>query len=874
MAAAMQTPSKFPSCLGFLSIHTNVVPHEMAELGVASSVAGLVSLGITMCQGILAYYNSFKDSRDDINKMCSSVEDVGRILLVIRSTVFQGRFDKSIIAVVENNINRCQQGLNALAKKLNKIRTQHPDSTFEIRLENAKRRMLYPFKESTLVKLREICDDLKDNLSLALNVLNTNAVITSQQRIDVVMDLLAVMSKDVRQVTTDVTNIATDIRTIRVDQEATTIEGIYSWLTPLTTVFQNKHQESLSTKVRQGEGARRLLQLSQFKSWMSSTGTILWFSGLRKTSYIIETLRQQCRNTKLGMAYIYFSYKDTEIQTPVNILASLLQQLISEKPGHSVDIKDLHAHHVKENTRPSVGEVVTLLQSVSYGFSKIFIVIDALDECSNADDVTSRPIPDLEELLEDAVRVTVEASPTDIRNYLQQRIESTSSMQKHLADEPALRDTIISLILQKFSSCRFLYLDTLINKTTRRKIKNALETLPEGLDSIYEELMARIKLQNPRDHADLAIRVLGWIFYAARPLTVIEVQHALAIEQGDTHLDQDGIPNRDLLVSVCAGMVMINNNSDTISLVHYTTQEYFQRSGKHLLDHANRDIASTCLTYLHFDGFRHPGGDLMSQDDFLAMLRDYPLLGYAAQHWGNHLREAGDGATNEQAVELLEDDDKVHLIAWVKDYADNLAKRTYFRPRTQVLGLALASSFGLTAVASELIESGSSVHEKDSNGETALHRATANGHTETAALLLKCGADISLKDLAGWSPLHKASAKADERTVKLLVEHGADIDVVDGYNATLLYRAAEAGAERITRLLLSKRANIHVENSYLQTALHRAADNGHLPVVDLLLKHGADPKAKDHYGYTPFYRAADQGHEAVAQLLRVHTSNG
>jgi len=98
----------------------------------------------------------------------------------------------------------------------------------------------------------------------------------------------------------------------------------------------------------------------------------------------------------------------------------------------------------------------------------VFIVIDALDKCSDADDilsilltelkklqsrlcllVMSRPIQDLENLLKGAVRVTVEASMTDIKNYLQQRLKSTGSLQKHMADEPSLRDTIISRITQK-----------------------------------------------------------------------------------------------------------------------------------------------------------------------------------------------------------------------------------------------------------------------------------------------------------------------------------------------------------------------------------------------------------------------------------------
>ncbi|KAI9148367.1 26S proteasome non-ATPase regulatory subunit [Paramyrothecium foliicola] len=843
----------------------------MAEL--ASGIAGLVSLGITVCQGLLLYYNSYKGFRDDIDTTYMSVESVAKALLAIESVVSRGRFSPEVASLVENSVRLCAQGLDTLSKKLDKIKSLPPDGSLKTRLRETKRNMLYPFKESTLVKLREICQDLGDNLNLALDTLNIDAAVLAQQRLDRLSQLTSNLS-------TEVAAVAANVHSIKLEQDAKAMADIYTWLTPLTTPSQNRHRESLSIKVRQEEGARELLQRPEFRDWTTAArGVTLWCTGLPgigKTiyaSYIIEALRKRRSEDNSGLAYIYFTYKDAELQTPVNIIASILQQLISQSPADAHSLVNLHAQHVGENTRPSVGEIVSLLQDVFRRFSKVYVIVDALDECSDVDD--ARPLPDLEKLLDDAIHIEVEASPTDIENYLGQRLESTRSIQIHLAQDSLLQETIVSVILEKVNGMFLmarLYLDTLVNKTTRRKIKSALETLPEGLDSIYEELMVRVKLQNPKDHAELAVRVLGWIFHTARPLTVTEIQTALAIEQGDSSLDEDGIPNRDLLVSICAGMVMINNTGDTISLVHYTAQEYFQRSGKRLLDHANKDIAATCMTYLQFDSFNYEISDLSSKDVFFELLKDHPLLGYAAQHWGDHLRQAGDKEANEQAIEILEDEDKVHLICWLKESADNQAKGTYFRPRAQASGLALASSFGLTATLSKAIDAGLSVHEKDSTGQTALHRAVEKGHVDTAALLLKAGSTVNSKDLAGWTALHEAASKADAAIAKLLVDHGADVDIVDGYSTTPLYRAAEAGAEAVVRLLLHKQADVTVANSYLQTALHRAADRGHITVVELLLKHGANAKAKDHYGYTPFYRAADQGFEDIAKLLRSYMS--
>jgi hypothetical protein len=89
--------------------------------------------------------------------------------------------------------------------------------------------------------------------------------------------------------------------------------------------------------------------------------------------------------------------------------------------------------------------------------------------------------------------------------------------------------------------------------------------------------MERIEGQ-VKDQKELAKQVLSWIAYAKRPLTTLELQHALAIVVGESELDEDNLPEIEDMVSACAGLVTIDKESDIIRLIHYTTQEYFERT--------------------------------------------------------------------------------------------------------------------------------------------------------------------------------------------------------------------------------------------------------------------------------------------------------
>ncbi len=131
---------------------------------------------------------------------------------------------------------------------------------------------------------------------------------------------------------------------------------------------------------------------------------------------------------------------------------------------------------------------------------------------------------------------------------------------------------------------------------------------------------------------------LSWIVCAKRPLTTLELRHALAVEDGDLELGEDNLHETEEVVSVCAGLVTVDEESDNIRLVHYTTQKYFERTQTRWFPQAQTAIATTCVIYLSFDAFKT--GSRPTDEDFDARLRLNPLYHYAASNWGDYVRTA------------------------------------------------------------------------------------------------------------------------------------------------------------------------------------------------------------------------------------------
>jgi ankyrin repeat protein len=421
-----------------------------------------------------------------------------------------------------------------------------------------------------------------------------------------------------------------------------------------------------------------------------------------------------------------------------------------------------------------------------------------------------------------------------------------------------------------------------------------MSALPRKISEYYDEAVKRIDCEYDGDR-HLAWKALSYVFCAKRPLNVLELRHALAVEDGDTSLDEEALPILEILLNVTIGLLRVDE-SQIIGLVHHTLQEYLEKHSESLVAHADLEIAKISLTYLSFDVFKQ--GPCKSGDELRQRLKRHCFLDYAAHHWGHHL------------VKNQHHPSVVNLLSTFLEEKEKLASFVqilYLRPRwkpgwydcyprnfdtlhvmaywgldelltlifREEMGVNNRDSYGATAlqqgaehghksVVQFLLSMGAEVNTSNERGETPLYWAARNGHKTIVELLISCRATALTKDIEGWTALDWAAAGGNSDLLKTLLKYGADVVEDDGKVKALLL-ATGAGHELTVQTLLESGAEINARDSEGSTALDWAVPSGNENMVRLLLCNGANVKSKDEYGNTAMHWATP--YMALVRLL-------
>ena len=382
------------------------------------------------------------------------------------------------------------------------------------------------------------------------------------------------------------------------------------------------------------------------------------------------------------------------------------------------------------------------------------------------------------------------------------------------------------------------------------------------LDSVYAQTLQRIREQKG-DRSRLGMEVLMWVSHAERPLQIDELRHALAVEMGSANLDPENIRPQDTVLGSCLGLVVVDAETSTVRLIHYTLQEYLLRPD--ILPDAHKVLAQSCLAYLNYEEVK----GLPAK--YIPNLGDMPFLEYSSLFWGSHGKVKLSDRAKSLALELLNRaGNHISSTLLVKQIE---AFHYCLLPHHLWPALHCASYFGIIeAVASLIEEEGCDINQSDCIGFTALMWAAQRGNEEVVKLLLaRKDVNADKPDEDGKTPLWWASLSGHEGVVKLLLaRNDVNADKPDNYGTTPLWSTSYNGHEGVVRLLLA-RNDVDADKlagMYRQTPLLSASSNGHEGVVKLLLaRNDVNADKPNGYGETPLWRASSNGHEGVVKLL-------
>jgi Cdc6-like AAA superfamily ATPase len=244
-------------------------------------------------------------------------------------------------------------------------------------------------------------------------------------------------------------------------------QAILDWLTPIDYTPQ---QNDFIARRQEGTGTW-LLDSMEYQSWRETKKQTLFCPGIPGagktvlTSIAVEELtKRYSSDPTIGIAYIYCNFRRQDEQKINHLLASLLKQLAEGQPSLPASVKDLYDQHRTKRTRPSLDEISRSLQAVTALYSRVFIIIDALDEFQVSDGcrhrllsglfnlqakcgvnlfATSRPILSIEEEFERTLKLEIRASEEDVQKYIDGHM---SDLPRFVAQSLELQEEIKTTI--------------------------------------------------------------------------------------------------------------------------------------------------------------------------------------------------------------------------------------------------------------------------------------------------------------------------------------------------------------------------------------------------------------------------------------------
>ncbi|KAK7722873.1 hypothetical protein SLS63_009147 [Diaporthe eres] len=386
-------------------------------LSIAASIAGVISLADIVFIRTRKYLSSAKNADKEVKELSQEVLLLSGALhslsKLAQALDADGLKDQHIDNLRMHHIAACHATLDEVSKKLKKVE------------DNAtKRKLVLSKTEEVQANTEKILEDAK----------KTREIIT------------------------------------RIDQDSGRKTVIDYFLS-----YNPQQNYEMSLSLRHPRTGLWLTHKPEFQTWLEHPDSALWLSGIPgagKTvlagTIIEEALKRSSED--IAIAFFFCDYKNTQTQTPVNVLSALASQLAIQKEeayGYLERYyRELHPKRALERC-PAVSDLQRILKDMAKSFDHVYLIFDGLDECGNNTDSVIDDILDViecsdnistallsrdeynirERLEDDFTGVEIAAHTEDITEYITSEIEKRISNKSLRIDDLNLKGEILERLI-------------------------------------------------------------------------------------------------------------------------------------------------------------------------------------------------------------------------------------------------------------------------------------------------------------------------------------------------------------------------------------------------------------------------------------------
>ncbi|KAL2267118.1 hypothetical protein VTJ83DRAFT_4395 [Remersonia thermophila] len=591
---------------------------------------------------------------------------------------------------------------------------------------------------------------------------------------------------------------------------------------------------------REGTGNWLLASLP-FKRWESSPRSLLWLhgkAGSGKTilsSVVIKHLRDKYQDLPdTALVYFYFTFSDATKQNAPAMISSLVKQLCCCRPDTPRPINDL-VRYKERGERPDLLTLEAAFVAAARGFSKVFIVVDGLDESPTLRGERKRVLDSIRRLIAavpDCVSLFCTSRPErDIEIALEALLQGPSRESLSLSgNRPELDDDIKLCISSALASEDFgswpeevkieateklmqnadgmmqyvaCQLDTLRHLGSVAEVQAALHNLPLGLDAAYDRILLTLASE-PGFHKEPVRSLLMWLCVTDSPIRVFDLAEIYIFtlhpySPGDNLSTRRFFDARMVLKHLGSLVIVQDYNKDSmVRLAHFSIKEYLTSPRAPIGFSFSEPDAYLRCAYQAIKYFAEVtceagwDGNDWAPSDSNPLVRSWASVAVRApvrgcgdpNRWLKYLRTVPPRMWSHELMNLV---NRVLLAGsytlcricceWAYGFHTRTSKDGCFADSPRGHPLLLASSIGHLQLTDVLVSS--SEYWIQADFDLALQWAAFFHHPGVAKILLDRGADVNSRG----EPLLAAVAGINEPPwadplvmVKLLVKRGANIN--------------------------------------------------------------------------------------------------